>query len=46
MNAGLYGAGSHCYAKLSVTYVFGFGKKVKQTRDVERQSGAGSAILQ
>lgn len=42
----LYGAGSHCYAKLSVTYVFGFGKKVKQTRDVTRQTGAGSAILQ
>lgn len=41
-----YGADSHCYIKLSVTYTIGFGRQVKRDNDVTRQRGAGSAILE
>ena len=41
-----YGVNSHCYIKLGVTYVFGFGKQIKRKNEVSRQKGAGSAILQ
>lgn len=41
----VYGADSHCYVKLGVTYVFGFGKQIKRTDEASRQQGAGSAIL-
>lgn len=40
-----YGVDSHCYIKLGATYVFGFGKHVKQNNEASRQNGAGSAIL-
>lgn len=40
-----YGVNSHCYIKLGTTYVFGFGKHVKQNNEASRQNGAGSAIL-
>ena len=32
--------------KLGVTYVFGFGKHVKQNNEASQQRGAGSAILE
>ena len=41
-----YGVDSHCYVKLGVSYVFGFGKHVKQNNEASRQNGAGSAILE
>lgn len=41
----IYGTDSHCYIKLGVTYVFGFGKKVKRINEVSRQEKASSAIL-
>ena len=41
-----YGVDSHCHIKLSVTYVFGFGKQVKQNNEASQQRGAGSAILE
>lgn len=44
-NQTVYGAGSHCYIKLGVTYTFGFGKKINRSDEVSRQSGANSAIL-
>ena len=44
-NQTVYGAGSHCYIRLGVTYTFGFGKKIKQRDEVSRQNGANSAIL-
>ncbi|WP_295440141.1 hypothetical protein [uncultured Prevotella sp.] len=40
-----YGVDSHCYIKLGATYVFGFGKHVKQNNEASRQNGAGSVIL-
>jgi len=40
-----YGADSHCYVRLSATFVFGFGKEIKRGEEASRQSGAGSAIL-
>ncbi|MGI6222510.1 MAG: hypothetical protein ACOYJG_02755 [Prevotella sp.] len=42
----VHGTDSHCYVKLGITYVIGFGKKVKQGDDASRQRGAGSAILE
>ncbi|MCI6894459.1 MAG: hypothetical protein MR850_06660 [Bacteroidales bacterium] len=42
----VYGVDRHCYIKLGATYVFGFGKHVKQRNEASRQSGAGSAILE
>jgi len=41
-----YGVDSHCYVKMSASYVFGFGKHVKQNNEASRQNGAGSAILE
>ena len=41
-----YGVDSHCNIKLGATYVFGFGKHVKQNNETSRQNGAGSAILE
>ena len=41
-----YGVDSHCNIKLGATYVFGFGKHVKQNNEASRQNGAGSAILE
>lgn len=41
-----YGTDSHCYIKIGVTYVFGFGKKVKRNDEVSRQGTASSAILE
>lgn len=41
----VFSVDSHCYVKLGVTYVFGFGKSVKRNDDVSKQAGAGSAIL-
>lgn len=41
-----YGPDSHCYVKLGVTYVFGFGKQVRQGDEASQQYGAGSAILE
>ncbi len=37
---------SHCYIKLGASYVFGFGKHVKQNNEASQQRGAGSAILE
>ncbi len=42
----VYGTDSHCYIKLGVTYVFGFGKRIKRTNEASQQKGAGSAILE
>lgn len=36
---------SHAMVKLSATYTFGFGKKVKQGNDISKQSGSSSGIL-
>lgn len=41
-----YGVDSHCYIKLGATYVFDFGKHVKQNNEASRQNGADSAILE
>ena len=41
-----YGTDSHCYIKVGVTYVFGFGKQINRSNEVSRQQGAGSAILE
>lgn len=41
-----YGVDSHCDIKLGATYVFGFGKHVKQNNEASRQNGAGSEILE
>jgi hypothetical protein len=41
-----FGTDSHCYIKLGVTYVFGFGKHVDRKNEVSRQRGANSAILE
>ena len=41
-----YGVDSHCYVKMSASYVFGFGKHVKQNNEASLQNGAGSAILE
>lgn len=35
----------HAQIKLSATYTFGFGKKVKQGNDISKQSGSSSGIL-
>ncbi len=40
------GVDSHCYIKLGITYVLGFGKQINQNNEVTRQRGAGSAILE
>ena len=42
----VYGTDSHCYVKLGVTYVFGFGKHLTRDKEASRQKGAGSAILE
>lgn len=42
----IYGTDSHCYIKLGVTYVFGFGKQIKRNNEASQQRGAGSAILE
>jgi len=41
----VYGPDSHCYIKLGITYVLGFGKHIKHNNEVKQQEGAGSAIL-
>jgi len=41
----VYGPDSHCYIKLGITYVLGFGKHLKQGDEASQQGGAGSAIL-
>ena len=41
-----YGVDSHCHIKLGATYVFGFGKHVKQNNEASQQRGADSAILE
>lgn len=40
-----YGTNSHASLNLSVTYTFGYGKKVKRGNEVGKQSGANSAIM-
>lgn len=40
-----YGTDSHARLNLSVTYTFGYGKKVKRGNEVGEQSGVGSAIM-
>lgn len=40
-----YGTNSHARLNLSVTYTFGYGKKVKRGNEVGKQSGVSSAIL-
>lgn len=40
-----YGTNSHARLNLSVTYTFGYGKKVKRGNEVGKQSGASSAIM-
>ena len=41
-----YGVDSHYHIKLGATYVFGFGKHVKQNNEASQQRGADSAILE
>lgn len=40
-----YGTKSHARLNLSVTYTFGYGKKVKRGNEVGEQSGVSSAIM-
>ncbi len=40
-----YSTDDHAIAKLSVTYTFGFGKKVQHGNEASQQSGANSGIL-
>ena len=40
-----YGTNSHARLNLSVTYTFGYGKKVKRGNEVGKQSGVSSAIM-
>lgn len=40
-----FGTSYHARINLSVTYTFGYGKKVQRGNEVEGQSGASSAIL-
>ncbi|MDE6310415.1 MAG: outer membrane beta-barrel family protein [Muribaculaceae bacterium] len=40
-----YSINDHAWTRLSVTYTFGFGKKVEQGDEASQQSGAGSGIL-
>lgn len=40
-----YGTNSHARLNLSVTYTFGYGKKVQRGNEVGEQSGASSAIM-
>lgn len=40
-----YGTDSHARLNLSVTYTFGYGKKVKRGNEVGEQSGVSSAIM-
>ena len=40
-----FGTNSHARLNLSVTYTFGYGKKVQRGNEVGEQSGANSAIL-
>lgn len=40
-----YGTNSHARLNLSVTYTFGYGKKVKLGNEVGEQSGVSSAIM-
>ena len=35
----------HAFVQLSVTYTFGFGKKIQQGNEAERQTGVSSGIL-
>lgn len=42
----VYGTESHCYVKLGVTYIFGFGKKVKRHDEASQQDNSSSAILE
>ena len=41
----IFGTNSHARLNLSVTYTFGYGKKVQRGNEVGEQSGASSAIL-
>lgn len=38
-------ASRHASVQLSATYTFGFGKKINQSNDISKQSGASSGIL-
>ena len=40
-----YSINSHALARLSVTYTFGFGKKIKHGDEASQQSGVNSGIL-
>ena len=40
-----YGTSYHAQLNLSVTYTFGYGKKVQRGNEVGAQQGAGSGIL-
>ena len=40
-----YGTNSHASLNLSVTYTFGYGKKVQRGNEVGKQSGVSSAIM-
>ncbi len=45
VNKWISNASSHAFIQLSVTYTFGFGKKVRQGNDISKQAGASSGIL-
>lgn len=41
----MYAQDSHAYFQLSITYTFGFGKKIERGNEAEQQEGASSGIL-
>lgn len=45
INKRIFNADNHAFVQLSVSYTFGFGKKVDRGNDISRQSGASSGIL-
>lgn len=45
VNKWVSNASGHALVQLSMTYTFGFGKKIKQGNDISKQAGASSGIL-
>ncbi len=45
VNRWISNASRHAFVQLSATYTFGFGKKITQSNDISKQSGASSGIL-
>jgi hypothetical protein len=41
----MYSVDNHAFARLSVTYVFSYGKKIKRGDEVSQQSEVNSGIL-